>query len=103
MEKDPATSYQAHAFICTAVKEGRESCGAKGSAELRDRLKKWVKGSSLEGRVKITASLCLGHCERGISVVIYPAGQWYFQVNKDSDFELIQNEILKILESPLPS
>jgi (2Fe-2S) ferredoxin len=99
MEKDPNESVEVHAFVCTRVKEGGESCGPKGSAELRERLKKWVKTEGLKGRVKITASLCLGHCEKGITVCIYPQGKWYFKVDKDSDFENLQKEILALLEA----
>jgi len=94
MQKDPSAQKTVHAFVCTRVKEGKESCGAKGSAEMRDRLKKWVKESGLRDRVQVTASLCLDHCEKGISVVIYPDAEWYFHVDKDADYENIQKAIL---------
>ena len=100
MEKDPSVpSCQVHAFICTRTKEGgKDSCGPKGSAELRDRLKNWVKTAGLKDKVKITASLCLGHCEKGITVCIYPKGEWYFRVDKDADYEKLQNEILALVK-----
>lgn len=99
MNRDPQNSHHVHAFICTRTKEGKSSCGPKGGAELRERLKNWVRSAGLKDQVQVSASLCLNHCERGITAVIHPAGQWYFNVDKDSDFESLQKEILALIES----
>ncbi len=96
--EQPGQKCEVHAFVCTKTKDGKESCGAKGSAELRERLKAWVKNEGLGKRVKVTASLCLGHCEKGISVCIYPAGQWYFNVDQNRDEESLKKEILSYLK-----
>ena len=85
-------------FICTRTKEKGESCGPKGGAELRDRLKKWAKESGISKEVKVTASLCLSHCENGITAVIHPANTWFIKVDKDDDFENLQSEILDHLK-----
>jgi predicted metal-binding protein len=94
IEKKP----EVHVFICTRSKEKGESCGPKGSAELRDRLKSWVKEEGLNSRVKVTASLCLGHCENGITACIHPANQWFLKVDAAKDEEFFKIKIHELLE-----
>jgi (2Fe-2S) ferredoxin len=38
--------------------------------------------------VRVNASGCLGHCERGISAVLYPQGEWFFDLT-DSSTDLL--------------
>lgn len=81
-------------FICTKTKENSESCGAKGSAILRDDLKKWAKEQKLTPGVKITASLCLGHCETGITACFQPTNEWFGEI-KLEDIDELKEKILK--------
>jgi len=46
------------------------------------------------GEVLVTASTCLGPCEEGPTVVVYPDGTWYSHV-KDSDVPTILDEHIK--------
>ena len=46
------------------------------------------------GEVLVTGSTCLGPCEQGPNVVVYPDGTWYSQV-KDSDVPVILDEHIK--------
>lgn len=88
-----------HLFICTRTKEKGESCGPKGSAELRDHLKVWSKTLGISKEVKVTASLCLSHCENGITACIYPQNKWFLKIDKDKDVETLKTEILNLLEA----
>ena len=81
-------------LICTRKKENGESCGAKGSALLRDELKSWAKEQKLTPDVKITASLCLGHCERGITACFQPTNEWLGDI-QSSDIDVLKEKILK--------
>lgn len=87
--------YQIHCFICTNLKEKGESCAPKGSLELRDRLKTWVKEQNLHRFVRINNTGCLGQCENGIAVAIYPQNRWFLKVTPEN-FEAIQNEIKQL-------
>ena len=51
---------KAHVFICTNVKEGRESCGPKGAADLRDVLKKMSKDERLLTSLHHAISIAYG-------------------------------------------
>jgi predicted metal-binding protein len=79
---------KAHLFICTNAREKGESCGQKGSAELRDQVKRICKEKQLKG-VRINASGCLGHCEEGITAVLYPQGKWFTELKKDDANKLV--------------
>jgi (2Fe-2S) ferredoxin len=46
------------------------------------------------GEVIVTGTTCLGPCEQGPNVVVYPTGTWYSQV-KDSDVPVILDEHIK--------
>lgn len=78
----------AHLFICTNQREKGQCCAARGSIELRDRLKKEAK-KRWGAKVRINASGCLGHCEEGIAAVLYPKGQWFVNLNEHSDDVLL--------------
>lgn len=84
------SDYRAHVFICTHEKVGKPSCGAKGSAELRDRLKKMSKDEvAWTDKVRINNSGCLGECEHGIACVIYPKGHWLTELVASDDQKVI--------------
>lgn len=83
-------------FVCTRSKDKGQSCGPKGSAELRDHLKGWVKTSGLGDRVKVIASLCLGHCENGITMCIQPQNRWFLKIDAQKDVDQIKKEITEL-------
>ena len=81
---EESMAYKTHLFICTngPDKEGR--CGSKGSEDLRKNLKDRCK-QAFGKDVRINSSGCLGHCEQGIAAVLYPKGQWFFDLSKKED------------------
>lgn len=86
-------------FVCTRTKDKGESCGAKGSADLREQLKNWVKATGLNNRVKVIASLCLGHCENGITMCIQPHNRYFLKIDAHKDLSTIQQEIVSLVEA----
>lgn len=82
----PDKSLKAHLFVCTNEKKG-ESCGEKGGAKLRARVKDLSKEHpEWKGQVRINSSGCLGRCEEGIVAVCYPQGKWFTGLEaKDED------------------
>ena len=80
-----------HLFICTYKRETGEDCASKGSNELVDQLKKWVKSEKIP-ETKVTRSGCLGLCEEGIASVCYPKGEWRTNISL-SDVESIKKSL----------
>lgn len=93
MVKTTASVPQLQMFICTRTKPEGACCGPKGASLLRDSLKQWVKDEGLNKKVKVTASLCLGHCENGISVVVHPDNEWFINVNAQDDIDALKQLI----------
>jgi NADH-quinone oxidoreductase subunit F len=74
-------------------------CQALGAQEVLEAFKKEIKLQGLEGKVDVRCTGCLGFCEGGPRVVIYPQEIYYFRVQpSDVPFivskTLLNNEIL---------
>lgn len=94
---DPPPFYRIHVFCCVNQRpEGhpRGSCGAKGSARLRNYLKARVKELGLEG-VRINAAGCLDRCALGPAMVIYPEGVWYRYETIEDVEEILQRHLVE--------
>lgn len=71
--------YEKHVFVCTNVKaEGKRSCGPSGGVEICERLKALSKTDPevSQRNIRVNKSGCLGPCEEGPNLVIYPEGTW---------------------------
>ena len=89
--------YQYHVFFCTNQREGGEACCADFDARgMRDYVKQRTKelGIHHEGGVRINIAGCLGRCELGPTMVVYPDGVWYTYVDKDVLDEIINEHLL---------
>lgn len=94
-DEESPPRYKAHLFVCTHSRETGESCGPKGGGTLRDSIKRNCKGAG----VRINASGCLGHCERGITAVLYPQGKWFFGLRPDAvSLERLQKSVEDALD-----
>jgi NADH-quinone oxidoreductase subunit F len=77
-------------------------CQALGVQKVLEAFDEEIKKQGLEGKVEIKETGCLGFCEKGPRIVIYPEEIYYFQV-KASDVPeivsktLINNEIVERL------
>lgn len=71
--------YQKHIFVCVNRKDqGRKCCGSENTEALADELIEQLKQKNVwgPGQIRVTKTKCLGRCEQGPSVVIYPEGEW---------------------------
>ena len=77
-------------------------CQALGVQKVLEAFDEEIKKQGLEGKVEIKETGCLGFCEKGPRIVIYPEEIYYFQV-KASDVPeivsktLINNEVVERL------
>jgi (2Fe-2S) ferredoxin len=86
--------YRRHVFVCENRRDPdnpKGCCSAKGSAEIRDRLKQLAFDAGLKGQVRINSAGCLGQCAHGVTVVVYPETVWYGGV-KLADVETLFRE-----------
>lgn len=85
--------FDKHVFICTNQREpGEGCCNNFGAQTMRDYVKNKVKalGISTEAnRVRINSAGCLGRCDDGPVLVVYPEGVWYTYVDEADLDEII--------------
>jgi len=76
-----------HIVVCTNARppgHPKPSCGSQGSAELLMAFNMGLMEKGImPGEVLVTGSSCLGPCEQGPTVVVYPDGTWYSKVAKE--------------------
>ncbi|HEX3203270.1 MAG TPA: (2Fe-2S) ferredoxin domain-containing protein [Nitrospiraceae bacterium] len=84
-----------HIIVCTNSRppgHPKPSCGAAGAANLLMAFNMGLMERGYQpGQVLITGSACLGPCEYGPTVVVYPDATWYAQV-KEGDVAAILDE-----------
>jgi len=57
-------------------------------------LQEEVENRKLEDEIKVTASGCLGPCEDGPVMVVYPAGIWYRNVSAKDVAEIVESHVI---------
>jgi (2Fe-2S) ferredoxin len=86
-----------HVFICSQkrpVGHPRGSCGQKGCAEVVDEFMKQWQARQLFTQVAVTPTGCLGPCNVGPSVVVYPEGVMYGNVTTADVNEIFEQHLL---------
>jgi (2Fe-2S) ferredoxin len=71
---------QRHVFVCTQnrpAEHPRGSCAAKGSSAVLQAFWGELQKRQAFEKVAITYSGCLGPCEQGANVLVYPEGVLY--------------------------
>jgi predicted metal-binding protein len=72
-----------HLFICTNSPNKPNKCGSKNAELLRQKIKDTCKekySADVASEIRINSAGCLGQCERGIAAVMYPEGQWFYDL-----------------------
>lgn len=83
-EPDESLRYDKHVFLCTNLRaDGNKSCGMAGAAQLLGYTKRLVSGAGPTPGIRISSSGCLGRCNHGPVLVIYPDNLWFaYQTEK---------------------
>jgi (2Fe-2S) ferredoxin len=87
-----------HVFVCTFDREGKKkSCADNNSTEIRKALKEEVANRGWKNRVRVSQSGCLGTCNNGPVVIIYPQDIWFSEVSAGDAGSILSKveEILK--------
>lgn len=85
-----------HIFVCTSSRptgQQKGFCHTKGGMEIISNLVEEIEDRGLGGEVMITNTGCLGLCERGPIVIIYPDNVWYGAVTPEDVEEIIDDHI----------
>ena len=83
-----------HLFVCTQQKgEGAPSCSAAGSASVLRALDRELQARGLAGAAQISTCGCLGLCDEGPMMIVYPDGTWYRRVSPDDVPEIVESHL----------
>ncbi|NOZ36822.1 MAG: (2Fe-2S) ferredoxin domain-containing protein [Gammaproteobacteria bacterium] len=88
--------FKYHVFFCCNQREAGEiCCGRLGAQKMRDYAKQRIKvlGLTGEGGTRINSAGCLGRCDKGPVVVIYPQGIWYSWIDEEDIDEIIEQHL----------
>ena len=86
-----------HVFICSQARppgHPRGSCAAKGCRAVADEFMRQWQARQLFTRIAITQSGCLGPCQLGPGVLVYPEGVLYSQVSVQDVSEIFDQHLL---------
>jgi (2Fe-2S) ferredoxin/SAM-dependent methyltransferase len=82
--------FRFHSFVCTQQKpEGIPSCPASGSLAVLGALDREIQARGLINDVQLTTCGCMGLCDEGPVMVVYPAGVWYRRVQASDVSEIV--------------
>jgi (2Fe-2S) ferredoxin len=88
--------YTRHIFFCANQREdGKACCSQLGGGEMyryaKDKCRN--EGKLGLGKLGVSQSHCLGRCEFGPVVVVYPDNVWYQYIDKEDIDEIITKHL----------
>lgn len=84
------TTTRLNVLVCAGA-----ACLSAHSMEVKDEMLNQIKLHNLEGEVKIIETGCMGPCEMGPVVLVYPEGTFYKKVSKNDVAEIVEQHFLK--------
>ena len=90
--------FEKHIFFCLNQRPSGETCCANfDSCRLQDYAKDKIKTEQkLNGiRIRVNRAGCLGKCDFGPVIVIYPEGTWYTYLDEEDIDEIIQAHLVE--------
>ena len=85
-----------HVFVCITNRppQAGGSCGAVGSGKVMEQMQFALMENDLMGRVRMNGCTCLGPCDEGVNMVVYPEGIFYARVTPDDVPEIVKEHFL---------
>ena len=89
--------YDKHIFVCNNERKNNErrSCGEQHGLELIAAFKKQLNDKKLNLNIRSQKCGCLGICDFGPTIAIYPEGTFYVNVQLDDVPEIIEQHIIQ--------
>lgn len=86
--------FRYHIFVCTQEKPaGVDSCPANRSLSVLETLEREVLAQAIDADVQVTTCGCLGLCDDGPVLIIYPQGIWYRRVQAGDVAEIVSSHL----------
>lgn len=89
--KQSVSPYKCHLFVCTNTRGGeRKSCGDEGTSDLKAAIKAEINARGWKGTVRVSEAGCLGICDIGPNIMIYPQKLLFSGVTRDDLPDIMQ-------------
>lgn len=86
--------FRHHVFVCTQEKpDGATCCAAGGSAKVLETLHRELGAAGLSDDVQVSSCGCLGLCESGPVMIVYPQGTWYTKLTAEAIPEIVDRHL----------
>ena len=86
--------FRHHVFVCTQSKpEGVTSCPSTGSMNVLGTLHGELGKQGLSGDVQVSSCGCLGLCDEGPIMIVYPEGTWYRKLTPADVSEIVSSHL----------
>lgn len=88
--------YTKHVFICTnqrAPDAAKRSCGEAHGLALVSEFKRMIKEKKLNTEMRAQKTGCFDICDFGPTVVVYPEGTWYVNVQLSDVAEIVESHL----------
>ncbi|HHZ20563.1 MAG TPA: NADH-quinone oxidoreductase subunit NuoF [Firmicutes bacterium] len=82
--------YRAHVLVC-----GGAGCLSSGCKAVQNALVDELKAQGLDNEVKVVVTGCIGTCDLGPILVVYPEGVFYQKVKPEDVKEIVTEHLLK--------
>jgi len=89
---------QRHVFVCSQNRPAghpRGSCAQKGATEVLQTFWQELQTRNLYESISVTYSGCLGPCDQGTNVLVYPEGVLYRGVQKEDVAEIFTSHLIE--------
>jgi (2Fe-2S) ferredoxin len=88
--------YRTHVFFCLNAVDDKPCCQRFNARDMHRYAKSKIKSLSLHraGEIRINKSGCLGRCDEGPTLVIYPDNVWYTYIDREDIDEIINEHLL---------
>ena len=87
--------FKKHVFICTNDKDApKKCCGSERGMMLVDAMKNSLKERGLQLEIRAQKAGCLDQCAFGPSMVVYPEGIFYGNVQPSDIEEIVESHLV---------
>lgn len=86
-----------HIFVCSqrrADGHPRGSCGGKGAEAVYNAFAQVLIQNNLNNRIALTSTTCMGPCQAGANVLIYPGAVMYSWVEPQDAALIVEQHLL---------
>lgn len=87
--------FEKHVFICANDKDApKKCCGSAHSMELIEKFKSTWAAQGLDTKIRIQKAGCLDFCGKGPTLVVYPEGVFYGNVQLSDVEEITKSHLV---------